>query len=92
MMIQVEFYKIHVNSGREGLEIIFPYNDKWYRMKWKDTPKKFKILYTARLKLDGIPIPNELKEYERKRVDIEDLMIELNLNKAEEVIETYPTY
>jgi len=86
-MVEIPFHRILVNSGREGLEIVFPYMGKWYRMKWEDVPEKFKILYVARLKLMGVTLPSYLKQYERVQVNVEELNITLDLTKAEEVKE-----
>ena len=89
-MVEIPFYSINVNSGREGLEIVFNYNRKWYRLKWDKVPEKFKTLYVATLKLQGLKIPDYLKKYEKDIVNVSDLSIEIDLNECEEIPETYP--
>ena len=89
-VVKIPFHLIHVNSGRSGLEIIFPHNRKWYRLEWSKTPEKFKILYVAMLKLQGIEIPEHLKQYERNTIDLSEIEIEIDLNECEEIPEAYP--
>ena len=43
MKVKVPFYLIKVNSGREGLEIVFSYNKKWYRLEWSKVPDSIRL-------------------------------------------------
>jgi len=90
MKVKIPFNLINVNQGTEGLEIVFPYGKDWYRLDWVKAPEKFKILYVAMLKLQGIEISEHLKEYERDVVDISDTSIEIELDECEKISETYP--
>jgi len=90
MKVKIPFNRIHVNQGREGLEVVFYHDKSWYRLDWKKAPEKFKILYVAMLKLQGFEIPKHLKEYERDTIDISDIDIEMELNECEKIPRTYP--
>jgi len=76
--------------GRQGLEIVFPYRNQWYRLDWDKTPDRFKELYVVWLKLQGKEIPNYLKKWETVMIDVENVNIEINLAECEEIPETYP--
>ena len=90
MKVKIPFNRIHVNQSVEGLEVIFDYNGEWYQLDWNRVPEKFKILYVAMLKLQGLEIPEHLKEYERDTIDISDINIEIELDECEKIPETYP--
>ena len=90
MKVSVPFYRMYVNQGRDGLEIVFNYGKNWYRVDWNRVPDKFKILYVAMLKLQGLEIPEHLKKYERDTIDISDMNIEIELDECEKIPETYP--
>ena len=90
MKIRIPFSRIHVNQGREGLEVVFRYDKNWYRLYWDKAPEKFKVLYVAMLKLQGLEIPEHLKEYERDTIDISDINIEIELEECEKIPESYP--
>jgi len=89
-MVSVPFHKIHVNTTPNGKEIVFKYEDKFYRMDWANVPDKFKQLYVAKLKLEGIAVPEDLASYDVGTFDLSDTNIELDLNSAEEISATYP--
>ena len=84
MKVRIPFPRIFVNQVRDKLEIVFPYRDKWYRLDWEKVPNKFKELYIAKLRLNGFPIPDRLKEYSISVINIEDLEIEIDLDECEE--------
>ena len=90
MKVKIPFNRLHVNEGREGLEAVFNYDRNWYRLSWDKVPEKFKILYVATLKLQGLEIPEHLKEYERDTIDISDISIEIELDECEKIPESYP--
>ena len=91
MLVKVPFNQIQVNMvAFEGAEVIFPYGDKWFRMKWDDVPTRFKQLYVLKLRLEGVRVPDALEQYVVGGIDVSDLDIELDLTKAEEVDENYP--
>lgn len=90
-MVTVKFYQISVNLTDAAREIIFPYEGKWYRMDWENVPDKFKQLYVAYCKLNGVEIPDFLKPYDIGTFDISTTDIELDLTLAEEIPETYPS-
>ena len=91
MLIKVPFNQIQVNVvAFEGAEVIFPYENKWFRMKWDDVPTKFKQLYVLKLRLEGVRVPDALQQYIIDTIDVSDLNIELDLDKAEQVDESYP--
>ena len=90
MKIKVPFNLIRVNEGREGLEIVFPYGNDFYRMKWDKVPDRFKELYVVWLKLQGMTIPEWLKEYEKDTIDVSDVSVEIDLDNCEKIPETYP--
>ena len=89
-MVDVPFHLIRVNVSREGLEIVFPLGDNWYKCSWDKVPSRFKHLYYAYLKLLGKPIPYWLKDYAVKTVSIEDTTISIDLDKCQKVSERYP--
>jgi len=37
MIVRIPFNLIRVNQGREGLEVVFPYGEDWYRLDWDAT-------------------------------------------------------
>ena len=89
-MAKVPFTAMRVNVTPEGREVIFPYGPSWYRLKWADVPERFKVLYVAKLRLNGYDVPDDLKPYERDSVTLDDLTVEVDLTKAEEVTGEYP--
>lgn len=89
-MVDIPFNLIRVNIGKEGLEIVFPVGNNWYKCKWDKVPSRFKHLYYAYLKLLGRPIPEWLKDYEVKTISIEDVAISIDLDNCHEVSEKYP--
>jgi len=89
-VVDVPFHLIRVNLGREGLEVVFPLGNNWYRCKWDKVPERFKHLYYAYLKLLGKPIPDWLKEYTVKTISIENTIISIDLDNCREVPEGYP--
>jgi len=90
MIVKIPFNRIHVNQGRNGLEIVFRYDKNWYRMDWDKVPEKFKILYVATLKLQGLEIPEHLRKYEKDTIDVSDVNVEIDLSQCEEIPEEYP--
>ena len=90
MIVKIPFNLINVNQSGENLEIVFPCNDKWYRMDWDKVPEKFKILYVATLKLQGLEIPEHLRKYEKDTIDVSDVNVEIDLSQCEEIPEEYP--
>ena len=91
MQVKVPFNQIQVNMvAFEGAEVIFPYGDKWFRIKWDDVPTRFKQLYVLKLRLGGVRVPDALQQYIVDNIDVADLSIELDLDKAEEIDESYP--
>jgi len=88
--VKIPFNRLYVNQGRDGLEVVFHYDKNWYRLSWSKVPEKFKILYVAMLKLQGLEIPEHLKKYERDTIDISDMNIEIELDECEKIPETYP--
>ena len=49
MIVRIPFNLIRVNQGREGLEVVFPYGEDWYRLDWEKVPDRFKELYRRSL-------------------------------------------
>ena len=90
MNAKVPFHHIKVNKRQNEREIIFFYEENWYRLDWAKVPEKFKILYVAFLKLQGSDIPNDLKEFEKDIIDISDTNIEIDLDACEKISTTYP--
>jgi|GEM_PF-6465839 len=91
MQVKVPFNQIQVNLvAFEGAEIVFPYKSKWFKMRWNNVPDRFKQLYVLKLRLEGVKVPNALKQYIVNDIVIGDLSIELDLDKAEEIDENYP--
>jgi len=90
-MALVPFNQIQVNMvAFEGAEVVFPYGDKWFRMKWDDVPTRFKQLYVLKLRFEGVRVPDALGQYILNNIDIDNLDIELDLSKAEQIDENYP--
>jgi len=91
MLVKVPFNQIQVNAvAFEGAEIVFPYENKWFRMKWGNVPVRFKQLYVLKLRLEGVRVPDALQQYVVDNMNVSDLNVELDLDKAEEVDENYP--
>jgi len=83
MKVKVPFNRIQVSLVRDQQVILFPYGDEWYEMRWDEVPDRFKELYVLRLKLSGIRIPEELKEFERNWIEVREVKVELDLSKAQ---------
>lgn len=90
MKVNIQFNVIRINETREGLEIVFPYENKWYRLDWDKVPERFKILYVVYLKLQGIEIPDYLTEFNRDTIDISNTLIEIDLDNCIEIPVEYP--
>jgi len=90
MIVEIPFNLVRLNEVANTREIVFPYGNDWYRMSWEDTPERFKELYVAWLKLQGIEIPEWLKDYEKDTIDIKDVNIEIDLSKCEKIPAVYP--
>ena len=80
-MIELKFQEISTNEYDEGREIVFPHDNKWFKMAWADVPEKFKELYWVQLALENAEIPPDLDYIS---VTVTDGSIELDLAKAEE--------
>ena len=90
IVVKVRFNLIQVNEIGESREVVFPYEGRWFRMDWNKVLERFKVLYVAMLKLQGLEVPEDLKEYERDTIDVSDIDIEIDLNQCEEIPEMYP--
>ena len=90
-MAKVNFSLIRINETPNGREIVFPYGKEWYKMSWEDAPERYKQLYVAYLKLQGIPIPDWLTSYDVVgTIDMSSIDVEIDLNKCVEIPENYP--
>ena len=85
MKVKIPFNLIRINQVRESLEVVFPYGNDFYSLKWDFVPDKFKELYVVWLRLNGYKVPDWLKEYEKKVVDVSDVNIEIELNKCKKL-------
>jgi len=89
-MVKVPFHLIRVNTSEGSLEIIFPYGNKWWKLDWDKVPDRFKHLYVVYLKLQGIEIPDHLKEYQVNTLSMDNIDISIDLDKCVQVPENYP--
>jgi len=89
-MAKVSFPLIRLNETPTGREIVFPYGNDWYRMPWEDVPDRYKQLYAAYLKLQGIEIPDWLAPYDVGTIDLTTTDVEIDLSKCTQVPEDYP--
>jgi len=90
MKVNVPFNVIRINETPNGKEVVFSYGEDFYRMEWDKVPDRFKELYVVWLKLQGMTIPEWLKDYERDTVDVSDVSVEIELDECEKIPATYP--
>jgi len=88
--VKIPFNRIYVNQGRRGLEVVFNYDGNWYRLDWDKVPERYKVLYVALLRLQGLEVPGYLREYERDTINVSDTSIEVDLDECEKIPESYP--
>lgn len=90
LLVKIPFNLIRLNEVAGEKEVIFPYGNGWYKLSWENTPERFKELYVVWLKLQGMEIPDYLKDYEKDTIDIKDVDIEIDLSKCEKIPAEYP--
>jgi len=87
MEVKVPFNKIQVSLAKDRRVILFPYGDEWYEMEWDKVPGRFKELYVLKLKLSGVRIPEDLKEFEKDWIEVSEVEVKLDLSKARAINE-----
>jgi len=88
--VNMPFNVIRINEIEGNREIVFPYGNDFYRMEWDKVPSRFKELYVVWLKLQGMTVPEWLKNYEKDTVDVSDVSVEIELDECEKIPATYP--
>ena len=89
-MAKIKFSLIQINEGRDGREIIFPYDKDWYALDWEKVPDRFKELYVLYLRLQGLEIPDYLKAFQKDSLQVKNLDIQIDLDVCRKISEMYP--
>lgn len=89
-MVEVEFHLIRVNKRGDKLEIVFPFDNQFWKLDWDKVPSRFKHLYVVYLKLQGREIPDYLREYEVETITVSDVSVRIDLDKCRRVPPNYP--
>jgi len=85
-VVDVEFSMCQYNSAPDGDEVIFPYNGKWYRIKAEDMPSEYFKYRMLKLWLDNGQCFDIVLDVDLSK----PCTIKVDLDKAEEIPESYP--
>jgi len=86
MIVEIPFWVILYNVTHEGEEIVFPYNNKWYRCDISKVPQDFFKLRQLKLWLEGQYTSNESLQVDLSKKPY----IKIDIEECEEIPESYP--
>ena len=80
---EVHFADIEMNLVNGKKEVVLALDKHFFRLPWKHVPEEFKYAYVAWLRFQKLSVPAEFKLYERNLFDMNNLVMKVDLDKAE---------
>jgi len=78
----IHFANINVNVVNGVREAIVMINHWSFSLPWDKLPDRFKQLYVLWLRLQNIPVPQDLQQYVVNNIDVANLYFDINLDEA----------